>query len=209
MNETKIKGLTTELACQLYFTQLGYNVSVPLGEDCRYDMIVDFGNKLKRIQVKYCHENKNKTGIQFSTVSTRSNSNEVIQRKYTNDEVDYYATFYNGKCYLIKVIENPVSCITLNFSRNRKRNQQDIMFIDDYECEKQIELIKNDIESNEKHYIICQYTKDLKLINTFASVHEAARMLGDVNKNGHISNAINGKYKTAYGYIWKRELANN
>ena len=39
MNEQKIKGLTTELQCQTYFTQKGYNVSVPLGEDCRYDRI--------------------------------------------------------------------------------------------------------------------------------------------------------------------------
>ena len=49
MNETKRKGLTTELQCQLYFTELGYNVSVPLGEDCKYDMIVDFNGILKRI----------------------------------------------------------------------------------------------------------------------------------------------------------------
>jgi hypothetical protein len=31
MNENKQKGLLTELQCQAYFTQLGYNVSVPLG----------------------------------------------------------------------------------------------------------------------------------------------------------------------------------
>ena len=49
MNEIKQQGLTTELQCQLFFTELGYNVSIPLGEDCRYDMIVDFDGILCRI----------------------------------------------------------------------------------------------------------------------------------------------------------------
>ena len=40
MNEQKIKGLTTELQCQTYFTQKGYNVSVSLREYFRYDLIV-------------------------------------------------------------------------------------------------------------------------------------------------------------------------
>ena len=49
MTESKIKGLTTELQCQLFFTSLGYNVSVPLGEDCKYDFIVDIDGQLLRI----------------------------------------------------------------------------------------------------------------------------------------------------------------
>ena len=46
MVETKIKGLTTELLCQAYLTSLGYNISIPIGEDCRYDMILDLNGKL-------------------------------------------------------------------------------------------------------------------------------------------------------------------
>jgi len=41
MTETKAKGLTNELLCEAYLTSLGYNVSIPLGEECRYDLILD------------------------------------------------------------------------------------------------------------------------------------------------------------------------
>lgn len=56
MNESKIKGLTTELKVQAYLTELGYNVSIPLGEDCRYDLILDIDNLLLRVQIKTCTE---------------------------------------------------------------------------------------------------------------------------------------------------------
>jgi hypothetical protein len=96
MNETKKIGLLTELQCQAFFTNLGYNVLTPLSEDCRYDMIVDFNGILERIQVKTCHLTQNNTGIQFSTKSTRINTQESIQRKYSKEEIDYFATYYDG-----------------------------------------------------------------------------------------------------------------
>ena len=46
MVNSKAKGITTELLCQAYLSSLGYNVSVPIGEDCRYDMILDVDGKL-------------------------------------------------------------------------------------------------------------------------------------------------------------------
>ena len=54
MTDSKRKGLVTELQCQTYLTNLGFNVSVPLGEDCSYDLIVDIEGLLLRIQVKTC-----------------------------------------------------------------------------------------------------------------------------------------------------------
>jgi len=35
-----------------YFTSLGYSVSIPLTESQRYDLIVDDGDKLNRVEVK-------------------------------------------------------------------------------------------------------------------------------------------------------------
>lgn len=205
MNETKIKGLVTELQCQTYFTQQGYNVLVPLGEDCRYDMIVDFNGILERIQVKTCHLNKNKTGIEFSTESTRINTQDNIRRKYSKIEIDYFATFYEGKCYLIKVEECSTQK-TLSFEK-KQFNQYPVNFIEDYEAEKQIMHILNgeeDIPLIEQK--IYQYDLRNNLINTFSSCSEAAKSLGDVHKSSHISQVIRGLRKTAYGYKWTDTL---
>lgn len=41
------------------------------------------------------------------------------------------------------------------------------------------------------------------VIATFKSISDAARALGDVNYNSHISSACKGKRETAYGYRWR------
>ena len=205
MNNTKIKGLVTELQCQTYFTNLGYNVSIPLGEDCRYDMIVDFDGILERIQVKTCHLNKNETGIEFSTESTRINTQENLRRKYSKEEIDYFATFYKDKCYLIRV-EECSSQKTLSFE-NKQVNQYPICFIENYEAEKQIQkIINGEEEIILKENKIYQYDLRNNLIATFSSYAEAAKSLGDVHKSSHISQVIRGIRRTAYGYKWTDTL---
>ena len=88
--------------CQYYFTSIGYNVSVPLGEDCKYDLVVDFGGHLTRVQIKTCREYKN--GIVFSVSSSSlKSSGKSVKRIYTKDDIDYFATVYNGQVYLIPV----------------------------------------------------------------------------------------------------------
>ena len=42
---TNIIGTTTELKCQIYFLELGFNISVPVNV-CRYDFIIDTGYEL-------------------------------------------------------------------------------------------------------------------------------------------------------------------
>ena len=70
-------------------------------------------------------------------------------------------------------------------------------------------LINNNIpilsqqEINKKDYgkIVKQYSKNGDLLAVFSTINEAAR---SINKpSGHISECINGKRKTAYGFIWK------
>ena len=38
---TKQKGNITEIQCLLAFISQGYKVSIPYGEDCRYDLVLD------------------------------------------------------------------------------------------------------------------------------------------------------------------------
>lgn len=201
MNEMKIKGLTTELQCQTFFTSLGYNVSIPLGEDCRYDMIVDIDNVLLRIQVK--HPNVTETGITISTKSAQSNNHENKTLYYNKEQIDYFATYYNNQCYLIKV-EECSSSKTLAF--NKIHPSQNC--IKDYEAEKEIQRILNSENEIPDEKIINIYQYDLRnnLINTYENAVEAAKALGDASKNAHITAVLNGKRKTAYGYKWSRTL---
>jgi hypothetical protein len=48
----KDQGNLGEATAILYYAQRGHRVSKPLFENCPYDLIVDDGNSLKRVQVK-------------------------------------------------------------------------------------------------------------------------------------------------------------
>lgn len=204
MNETKQKGLLTELQCQTYFTQLGYNVSIPLGEDCRYDMIVDINGQLIRVQVKTCHQIDN--GITFSTRSTQINTQQTKQKTYNPNEIDYFATYWNNKVYLIKVDDCLSATRTLLFEK-KKINQGDIYFIEDYEVEKTLDRLQNNLPEPKVKTAIYQIDKDGNIVGIYSSTREAAEQyFNDASKNSHISAAINGRVKTAYNFYWERRF---
>lgn len=89
--EPKQKGNLTELQCITAFYSLGYQVSIPYGENSRYDFIADIKGKLIKIQVK-SSQSVDENAFKFSCRSCRVNSKTSIRRKYTKDEVDYFCT---------------------------------------------------------------------------------------------------------------------
>ena len=137
----KQKGNLTELQCLTAFYQEGCHVSLPYGENSRYDMIVDVQGKLIRVQVKTSSLKKNSNdAITFSCRSSHVNSTGVQNTKYTDEEIDYFATFWEGQCYLIPVSE----CSTeksLRFSPPRNGQIKGISFASDYTLQKQLNKI--------------------------------------------------------------------
>ena len=99
---TNIKGKLIELQVLTEITKLGYAVSIPFGDKDRYDQVWDIRGKLLRIQVKSCRwKNEQHTGITFNCYSVSNGKKHV----YTDTELDYFATFWEGKCYLVSVKE--------------------------------------------------------------------------------------------------------
>ena len=52
---------------------------------------------------------------------------------------------------------------------------------------------------------ILQFDMEGNFINRYGSSREAARALGDESKHRGISYCLKGKYRYAYGFIWKYE----
>ena len=140
MLESKQKGLICELQCITFFYQQGYQVSIPYGENSRYDFIVDINGKLIRVQCKTSHE-VDIGVIKFSCRSSKTNSSGTINRIYTKEEIDYFCTFYNNICYLIPINECSVSKM-LRFIEPNNNQKVGISYAKDYEAEIQIEKIK-------------------------------------------------------------------
>lgn len=101
---TNLVGNVTELQCATEFMKLGYQVSLPIGGQARYDFLADLNGKIIRVQVK----SPSKVTEDSFSISCR-NSHYVKghhrHTTYSKDEIDFFSTFYNGVCYLIPVKE--------------------------------------------------------------------------------------------------------
>ena len=137
MLDTKQKGILTELQCITASNELGYHISIPYGENSRYDFIADVNGRLLRIQVKSASPVKGSENLAFcfSCRSTRVNSQGNLSRKYSKNEIDFFCTFYRGKCYLVPVEE----CSTEKTLRFEKpKTNANVNLAEDYELEKQL-----------------------------------------------------------------------
>ena len=102
---SKQKGNITELECMLAFLKQGYNVLTPYGDCERYDFVVDANGKFIRIQSKTSSSDDNGASFKFSGRSCNRKDGKIIHYQYTNEEIDYFSTIFDGKCYLIPVEE--------------------------------------------------------------------------------------------------------
>ena len=102
---SKQKGNITELECMLAFIKQGYNVLTPYGDCERYDFVVDVNGKFIRVQSKTSSSDDNGASFKFSGRSCNRKDGKIIHHKYTNEEIDFFSTIFEGKCYLIPVEE--------------------------------------------------------------------------------------------------------
>ena len=154
MNYTQSIGNLNELKCITRFIELGYECSIPYGNGAKYDFIADVNGELLRIQCKSCshpHHNGNidENAIQLSTVSQTTNTQKTIRHIYNNDQIDYFATSYQNKVYLIPVEECSTSK-TLRFQPPDNSNSN-YNAAEDYEIEKRIPISSELTNSKEEY----------------------------------------------------------
>ena len=104
----------------------GYCVLAPFGENTRYDLAIDDGSRLARVQ---CKTGRLRRGaIVFKTSSTYGHhpNPRVIKRDYL-DEVDFFAVFCpeTGGVYLIPIEDMP------NRSMVQLRVEPPVLALDD------------------------------------------------------------------------------
>jgi hypothetical protein len=136
--DSKFKGNITELEVLTYITKLGYQVSVPFGDRERYDQIWDVHGKLIKVQVKTASKvDENDTAIKFSCRSSQRSSGKTKNTRYSKDEIDYFATFWDGQCYLVPIEETSTEKV-LRFDPPKNGQLKGITFADKYKVEEML-----------------------------------------------------------------------
>ena len=144
--DTKKKGNLTELKCLAAFMENECGVSIPYGDNSKYDFIADVNGKLLKIQVKTASPiDEEVNGIKFSCRTTHLNCKGITNLKYSKDDIDYFATYWNHKCYLIPITECSTQK-TLRFSPPKNGQLSGITFAKDYELSLQLQKIKEEVD---------------------------------------------------------------
>ena len=100
---TKTIGNITELKCLTAFVEQGFTVSIPYGDNARYDFIAELHGKLYKIQVKTSAQHDGYYVFKCRSAHSNSQGNKHIA--YTSDEIDYFATMVGDECCLVQVGE--------------------------------------------------------------------------------------------------------
>ena len=133
---SKDVGNITEVSCMLEFMKLGYPVLTPYGDCQRYDFVVEINGKFYRIQSKTANDAYINEGyIVFRCDNTTTKNGKIVHHSYDENEIDYFSTFDDGKCYLDPVNE----CSRekrLRFTTPKNGQTRGITFASEYELEK-------------------------------------------------------------------------
>lgn len=134
------------MQCMSAFMAQNCGVSIPFGDNSKYDFIADVDGQLLKIQVKTASL-KDENSIKFSCRSTHVNCSGVKNVRYNENEIDYFATYWNGQCYLVPISECSVEK-TLRFAPPKNGQIKGITFAKEYTLERQLTKIKKEVIEN-------------------------------------------------------------
>jgi PD-(D/E)XK endonuclease len=130
------KGAAAEAEIAAAAIRLRLHVLRPLGEGGRYDLAIDVGEKLLRIQCKWASRRKDVLTALCTT--SRYTPHGYKRTTYTADEIDAVAVYApdTDKCYLIPVDEvEGHATISLRLAPTRNNQTQLVRWAKDYELE--------------------------------------------------------------------------
>lgn len=141
--DTKHLGAQTELQCMTYLHGLGYNISIPYGDNARYDFILDVEHKLYKIQCKTSSLVED-GAYKFKTNTTQINTKGNYTNNYTEEDVDFFSTFIESKCYLVPLSHTSKGGQkTMRFVAPKNGQVKGITFAKEYLAEKVIAEISS------------------------------------------------------------------
>jgi hypothetical protein len=134
VNHPKDVGDRTTLAVMLALRELGYAISVPFGENTRYDLVVDDGTRLLRVQCKTGRLTANGC-VEFRTSSSYAHHpNPKPRQRHYRGQVDCFAVYcrLTGEIYLIPIEGLPDERAYLRVTEPLNHQRSRIRLASDY-----------------------------------------------------------------------------
>ena len=150
MDNTLQKGILTELHCIEKFIELGFFCSIPYGDSCKYDIIVDINNKLYRIQCKSSTWAKDtaQENVAFimTTNHTTTNTTGVKRYTYNSEQVDFFYTYFEGEHYLVPIQEiEGKSTFRFRYLKYVGNQKSNVHIAEEYQLDKVVNKILEEV----------------------------------------------------------------
>mgnify|MGYP005605508491 FL=1 len=101
LNPSQI-GDITELKCQAFLIEQGWNVLIPIGNHQKYDLVIEKNGKFYKIQVKHAMPVE-ETGFLVRTKYEVRDKGKTKKTTYSVEDVDYFMTEFKNKFYIFPV----------------------------------------------------------------------------------------------------------
>ena len=131
MNTKQIGDLSVAAAIQ-EFIKLGKSVSIPFGDRDRYDLIVDDGGTLLKVQVKTGWKERNH--IRFSAKSVTTKNGNWSHKTYKG-QIDAFVVYYPplNKLYKVPIDRCGSTGMNLQLQPTKNNQKKKVHFASDFE----------------------------------------------------------------------------
>ena len=134
---TKDIGENSEAQVMSAFIKMGYTVLTPvLGDNKRYDLVIEVNGDFHRVQVKTARKLKNGS-ISFDTCSSSIHRRGGKKRDYRG-QIELFAAYSpdTGKIYIIPVEDVGKTAVQFRIDPPGNNQKKDIKWAKDYELDK-------------------------------------------------------------------------
>jgi hypothetical protein len=141
MRDTSHIGEISRTQIIAALTLVGKKLLLPLGDFQRYDLGIDEGGKLLRVQCKTGHLARGAISFNPCSIDSRSKQGGCIRKGYA-DEIDLFGVYCpeTGKRYLVPASEAPKTGCSLRVERPLNGQRTRIRWAEDYEIRLEVEL---------------------------------------------------------------------
>jgi PD-(D/E)XK nuclease superfamily protein len=136
--DTKLLGDTTEAIVLAEFIKAGFAVLIPFGENQRYDLAVEAGGRLLRIQCKTaspCGRNGDRSCLRFHAYSHRFESRKFRGREDYRGAADLFGVYAPppiNQVYILPVDEVPATDVWLRLTPARNGQHSGVRMAEEH-----------------------------------------------------------------------------
>jgi len=139
---TSQKGAAAEAEVTAAAMRLGLVVLRPLGDGGRYDLAIDIGTRLLRVQCKWA--SRRGAVVSVRTITSRHTPRGYLRSTYSAEEIDAIAAFAadTERCYLIPIDDVAgQAAVSLRLGPTRNNQALGVRWASDYELAESLRRI--------------------------------------------------------------------